>query len=229
MKTGLEKIPGVHDLATAYDDLLGHFKNEIVLPPKSFAIYSQWTRFDSRLGEICVQYLLKNWRRMNPAQLHTELSKLPWPAVIGVLAEFVERQLITTPDEALFKNWKILVTTGFANTDWEQFFIGKRRIGGRAMFEDARFSLEEYRKWGYLSREILINKPKLGTASYSVGTRYQILIDLLSVHSRITTDLYWETIGRAVSRRQAERDLLACKLLKAVGRTKGRFFTKQKS
>ena len=61
-------------------------------------------------------------------------------------------------DLELFKLWKKTATLGFKMANWEQYFVGKRRMGGKAMMEDAQFSLEEYRRWGFLSREISSTK-----------------------------------------------------------------------
>jgi len=233
MKIGLKQLPSTHDLELAYQQFAQRPEQGLPKPQgtvialKDFALYCQWVRFDSRLGEMSVQYLLRNWRRINPTELRDEFLSQPWPAVLGVLAEFAQRQLEPGLELTLFQNWKIVATTEFSPACWEQFFIGKRRMGGKAMFDDARFSLEEYRKWGYLSREVLINKPEATAASYSSPTRRQILSDLVETHSRITTKLYWNELGQSISKRQAERDLLAFPRLRPMGRTQGRYFVRR--
>jgi hypothetical protein len=227
MKVGLESCPTIHDLEAAYNQILNAKRNRNgEIDVNSFALYCQWGRFDARLSEVCVEFLTHFWKQMNPIKLHDAFVCLPWPAVLGVLLEFCPQ------DSTLFQMWKKTATCDFEKVDWELFFIGKRRIGGRSMFDDARFSLDEYRRWGYLSREVLVNKggrtqERGPVFSYAPETRIQILKELLETHSRITTGQYWEALGKSISKRQAERDLGSSNLLKKSGRTKGRYFVRR--
>ena len=224
---GLEILPRTEDLERAYNQILDaerHENGKIDL--KLFSTFCQWSRFDSRLGEICTSFLVRHWRRINPIELNEAFLHQPWPGVLGVLLEFCRM------DSTLFDSWKKTATCNFQKANWEQFFIGKRRIGGQLMFDDARFSLEEYRRWGFLAREILINKQSGNEnnkkcAPYPLETRSQILRDLLITNPRITTQQYWQALGMSISKRQAERDLKNSKLLKSVGATKGRHFLKR--
>ena len=224
---GLEKLPGVQDLEGGYNQILlaqRSANGEVDL--NSFVLFCQWSRFDSRMGEICVAFLARYWKKINPVELHDGFAQQPWPAVLGVLLEFCSDK------SSLFQLWKKTATCDFAKANWEQFFIGRRRVGGQLMFDDSRFSLEEYRKWGYLGREILMNKQgrvegQENRVSYSYETRVQILKDFLDTHRRVTTQQYWEAIHKCVSRRQAERDLQSSGLLRSLGRTKGRYFVKR--
>ena len=219
MRVGLEKIPKIKDLEEAYNWILYCEKVEkSKIDLNHFSTLCQWIRFDSRLGEICVKFLSDYWKQINPIHLRDAFVLQPWPAVLGVLLEFCDNK------SKLFQLWKKTATDAFEKANWEQFFIGKRRIGGQSMLDDARFSLEQYKQWGYLAREILINKAGRVEKSYSPETRMQILRELAATHSRITTELYWEAIAKSVSKRQAERDLLSARFLRARGSTKGRYF-----
>jgi hypothetical protein len=237
MKNGLKKIPTDQDLAKAYAALRG------ALGAGELAAYSQWTRFDPRLAEIWVKAVLERWKSVHPIELHESLKREPWPGAAGVLLEFVARAVRAEPAEArLFKLWKEMVLQGFGRAPWEQYFIGQRRIAGKAMIEDARFSLSEYRKWGYLGREILFNKqafpPELqgtrrgrsggGTHSLALEVREGILKELLRERPRITTRDYIQALGNSISPRQAERDLLGARWLMPVGNTKGRSFVRRR-
>lgn len=232
MKSGLSQLPQLADLEKAYHDfLLIQRPGSPLMESDQFALYSQWSRFDSRLGEICVSYLILNWKRLHPLDLRTAFLKQPWPAILGVFLEFSQKWVQGKEDFQLFKKWMDTATTEIPKANWEQFFIGKRRIAGNAMLEDARFSTEEYRKWGYLSREILINKggalnskASVSGLSYSPATRVQILKELSRSQSRITVEMYRIAVGLSVSKRQAERDLLQSSILVPVGNTKGRYF-----
>jgi hypothetical protein len=155
MQVKLEKCPGIGDLEDAYNQILFATREKnLEIDLYSFAMFCQWSRFDSRMGEISVQFLSQNWEKINPIVLHDAFAQQAWPSILGVLLEFCQSE------STLFCEWKKTATSDFPKAHWEQFFIGKRRMGGKLMFDDARFSLDEYRRWGYLSREILINKAK---------------------------------------------------------------------
>jgi len=221
MKVGLKKCPGIRDLEEGYNQILSAERTANgKIDLNSFATFCQWSRFDSRMGEICIQFLSRYWKEINPVELHDAFAQQPWPSILGVLLEFFKDK------STLFQMWKKTATCDFQKANWEQFFIGKRKIGGQMMFDDARFSLEEYRRWGYLARELLINKNDK-EVSYSYETRLQILKEMLITHPRITTQQYWELIGKSVSKRQAERDLKDSNLLRSRGNTKGRYFVKR--
>jgi hypothetical protein len=226
MKVGLEKLPGIPDLEMAYNEiLLAQRTQGGIIDLARFVLYCQWSRFDSRLGEICVRYFSQCWRQINSVGLHEIASHGSWPNVLGVLLEFCPEK------DPLFQLWKKTVTFGFGKAHWEQYYIGKRRIAGAEMLDDARFSLEEYRKWGYLSREVLLNKGSTPSAiqggGYSHEVRAAVLKELLESHVRITTKLYRNALENRISMRQAERDLKDSKLLRAVGKTRGRFFVRR--
>lgn len=220
MKVSIEKIPEMQDLERAYDQILLYDQDIRNLNISEFAKFCQWSRFDSRLGEICVGFLTSHWTHLNPVELRNAFNYLAWPNILGVLLEFCSN------DSKTFSLWKKLATCGFSKANWEQFFIGARRMGGALMFDDARLPLMEYQKWGYLSRERLVRKPQF-PPRYAYSVRVQILKDLLKKQSRLKTSDYWEAVDRSVSKRQAERDLHASGLVKQVGQTKGSYFIKR--
>ena len=226
MQGGLVKIPGERALHKAYDSLL-HKK-----PAPSYhhlALYSQWARFDPRLAEIWVRYVSREWVHLNPLELRLHLFKQPWPSCAGVLLLFVKNYLEAEkhldPTIHLLEHWSYLVAGGALKGCDEQFFVGLRQVAGKSMFDDARYSLSEYRKWGYFSRENLTHGKSAG--SLSVTTRQEMLRELLEKHVRIRTATYWEAIGRCVSKRQAERDLEKSLLLRIRGQTSARYFVRR--
>lgn len=222
MKIALAHLPSLQDLETAYQEFQIAETLAQTIELNRLAALCQWIRFDSRLGEISVKYFIRTWSEINPIALHEAFQQQAWPNILGVLLEFCK---IRTP---AFRAWKKAATHQLARSHWEQFYIGKRRIAGKLMLDDARFSLKEYRNWGYLAREVLVNKKSTrtlnGAATYDPSTRTQILNELLKTHSRITTLHYWNAIGRCISRRQAERDLKHHPELQSFGVTKARFF-----
>ncbi len=217
MKIGFMHCPTLQDLEKAYHVIFQ--TNGKAMNLNTFSQFCQWTRFDSRLGEICVQFLSKHWETIHPLELRTAFLQSPWPAVLGVLLEFCFKK------DLFFKHWKKLATFEIKKANGEQFFIGKRKIAGSLMLDDVRFSLEEYRRWGYFGREVLVNKQNESTQPHlAYSTRIEILKELLKTHPKIKTRHYWEAVGKCISIRQAERDLRNFPHLKSCGHTKGKFF-----
>jgi hypothetical protein len=229
MQGGLLNIPGRLELEKAYSMLL----HRVPATPNEtdLALFAQWSRFDPRLAEIWVSFLVREWERFHPLELRGALLSQPWPAAAAVLLEFTAKRV---RNRTLFPFWHRMVTESFPKGNWEQFFIGLRKIAGKAMQDDARFAFSEYRKWGYLGREILLNKSGQGsiaeegkrTHTLLPETRREILKEMLTSSARITTDVYWEAIGRCISRRQAERDLESSSIVRACGNTRARYFLK---
>lgn len=209
-------IPGESELELAYSRLL----YERPAPPdeEAIALYSQWSRFDPRLGEILVGHLTKHWERYHPLKLRSHLLKHPWPEALGLILEFVKE----TFKDKLFDGWRRLTLQGIPKARGELFFFGLRALGGDLMEEDAAFPLKPYQKWGYLARENLADAKKAG--HHSPETRRQILSALISKRSRIRTRDYINALGGCISARQAERDLKGDRRLRATGRSKGVVF-----
>jgi hypothetical protein len=115
--------------------------------------------------------------------------------------------------------------SGFAPAEGEQFFIGLRAFGGEAMRLDAERSLATYLRWGYLGREILVNKASQRERVRTLlplDARRRILEGLIRKFTRLTVGDYLEAVGGGLSRRQAELDLRRCPRLLGRGRTRGR-------
>lgn len=212
MTSGLKVIPCLPELELAYDKLLTK-----KVSPREVAQYSQWCRFDPRLGEIWITFLLQQWKTIPPISLNTEILALPWPAAVGVLLEFAKKK-----GDSVFCAWCEIVLSGVTPVSGEQFFIGLRQLGGVLMLEDAQFGSEEYRRWGYLAREPLLAKEP--QVVFSKETRREILKSLLAQSNRIRTRDYWEATGRSQSLRQAERDLKESDLIRCYGKTKSRYY-----
>jgi len=86
---GLEKIPSHKALQKAYEKI---YLNEGI-QVSQIAKWSQWVRFDPRLGEILINYIEKNWKEINPVSLNKVLLKSPWPAAFGVLLSTLSLKL----------------------------------------------------------------------------------------------------------------------------------------
>ena len=106
---GLLDIPNESSLTGAYSRLqaalMAKKKDRASrIKCSELAVWSQWTRFDARLGEILIDYLSRNWKRINGVNLNNQISKQPWPAILGVILEHV--QFLTPRVECLKKSEK---------------------------------------------------------------------------------------------------------------------------
>lgn len=219
---GLIHIPNKKDLEKSYFQL----QHKKIVSESDIVLFSQWSRFDARLAEVVVHFLSMHWMLLHPIKIHLELKKQPWPATFGVLCEFSEKSI--TSARKLWKCWKKTVLNEIKPADSEQFFIGLQRLGSPTMLQNAEMPINEYSKWGYLSREILFNKPKLKTFkthSFSFEVRYKILMKLLTQNKRITISDYLLAIDHSISKRTAERDLSKIKSVKKFGNTKGTYYS----
>ena len=215
-------VPTLYDLQKAYAVLL--HRKPACAGIKDIVRFSQWSRFDPRLAEICVFYFSREWKRINPMELRTAALNGGAAAVIAVFFEFT-RKIIKKEDPSsflLFECWRKLVTINMQKAQGELFFIGLRQLGGKAMEEDAIYASDEFRKWGFLSQENLIPKSVGGILSPS--TRNELLKAFLLKSNRIRINDYWHLIGKCISRRQAERDLQKSTLLQSKGKTKGKYY-----
>ena len=227
MRVKLESIPKTLDLQRAYGELQG--LSPVILNEERIARYIRWSRFDSRLAEILVSYFVKNWRKLNPVQLNEALSLFAWGAAAGVLLEFAFANLKKSSDQLpKFKLWSALVMEGLPMEDFQLYFIGLQPLGGKSMREDAQYSLSEYKKWGFLGREVLLNKASfqadLKLRPLDKEVRQQKIKQLMDQHFQVNAKMYWKAVCESISLRQAERDLKSCEWLESFGQTKGRMY-----
>lgn len=223
---GLTSIPSEKNLFTAYESLQNHAPSM-----NQLALWTQWVRFDPRLGEIFCKYLNQHWKEISPLDFNKELHLQPWPQAIGPIIEHTQL-LLNRRERCFFSSWKRLVTANFSrNSTPELYFIGLRKFAGKAMREDAVLSHQAYSRWGYLGREVLVNKWKQvsnesehGRTLLSADVRGQKLKELLKIRDSFTVNDYREFLGNAVSRRIAEMDLKKHPKIQSRGKTKGKIY-----
>lgn len=226
---GLLQIPSLEDLARAYDGLRG---DQLTL--SELALWSQWSRFDPRLAEILVSYLARNWKKLDLFALRTELLAQPWPSAFGVLVEnAVASRLVQTTEVGVFRAWAATLLSGVSPACDELFFFGTRKLGSAAMVRDAAESSITYRRWGYLGRDLLVNKANpsafksIGSTLLPASVRERLRHELARSRARFTIHDYQTTLDFRVSRRQAELDLARDPEILAVGRTRARFYRRK--
>ncbi|HTL12329.1 MAG TPA: hypothetical protein VL588_07565 [Bdellovibrionota bacterium] len=218
--TGLDRIPGEADLLGAYERL------QSLRPPepgaRDLALWSQWSRLDPRLGELWIAHVARRWRLLAPTELNAALLPQPWPAAAGPLLEQVPFVLGVRSRE--FGLWAKLALSGIRAANHGLYFLGLRVPGGAHQREDARLAFGLYRRWGFLARDLLLNKAPRGDRTLIPwDVRREVLRDLLARSPRITVSDYEQALSGWVGRRQAERDLTRAGL-RGSGRTKARIY-----
>jgi len=221
---GLDRIPRVDELSQCYRILQSGASS---ISPSAYALWSQWSRFDPRLAEQWIGRIVQDWRRLNPWELGLALQDQPWPAAAGALLSQARDLLIPGESRGVFQSWVDCVMSGIGPAHGEQFFIGLRALGGAAMRADAELTLTSYQEWGYLGREVLINKARPGQVTLvAPSIRRRALDELVREASKqgkaLRISEYIAKLNGCVGRRQAELDLRAHPALKALGRTRGR-------
>lgn len=232
---GLVQIPTIKNLKLAYSRLqsvdASPSDGKSPIPSYKLILWSQWSRFDPRLAEQLVSYWRHHWRDHDPVQLNAEIRKSAWPAATGVLFEHVRlHSRFSASERKLFSAWSKCALVSITPASGELFFIGLRAMTGRLMTTDAEFSLRSYTRWGYLGREVLVNKALAAATSSTTTARTDIpaskrreILRELARHKRcVTVTDYIEAVGGAISRRQAQLDL-AKSGLHASGKTRNRF------
>lgn len=222
---GIGFIPKQAELIQAYN-LLQFNSKEVKV--EEVALWSQWSRLDPRLAQILVHYLVQEWQNINPILLNIELKKQAWQSAIAPLLEFAYLSLKQNKlDYKVFQAWMKAVLIGLSAGENEQFFIGQRSFAGKLSKLDVQLSLSPYSKWGYFSRDHLIQlklRSKNKCTLLNSNQRYLIIQNHLKKKSRITANDLIELSQNMISQRQAELDLKAFPGLKKIGNTKGCFY-----
>ena len=108
-----------------------------------------------------INYISQVWRKFHPIELNNCLQKEVWPAVFGVLLEhiyFYYEQKKKKTELGLFRKWFECVLHDVQPAKGELFFIHLYRPGSRLMYEETLYSLNVYKKWGYLASDLMFNK-----------------------------------------------------------------------
>lgn len=219
---GLEKLPTSDELLHAYNQLQSPGNS---ISSFDLALWSQWTRLDPRLAEILVDWMERNWRTLPPALLHEALLRQPWPQVFGVLLEHTAVRLKNSQVRKQFHLWYQCTMLDVEPSSGGQFYIGLRKFSGQEMRKDSELSLRAYLKWGYLGRDLIQNKSsKQVRTLIPRKSRLGVLEEMMRTHSRFQVKDYLEVLEGKIHPRQAERDLRNHPKLRAIGKTRSRWF-----
>ncbi len=224
---GLSAIPSLGALEEAYAELQ---TARSALPPERVVELSQWSRFDPRLAEQLVTHLVHYWRSWSVGALRSALGRVPWPSAWGVLmANGRLHPDLERGDRRAFGAMTEAVLSGLPPGDGGSFFIGTRAFAGKQQREDAEWSSAPYSNWGYLGRDLLINKAsRVARTAHSPSQRRRALDELVAKREREGRTLsvrdYREALGDRISPRLAELDLQAHPRLIPRGNTRNRVY-----
>jgi hypothetical protein len=219
---GLVELPSITNITKAYNNFYSNKK----ISETNIILYSEWSRFDPRLGEILVEYLKKNWSSLNPILLRDINTSSPWPQALAVILEHVIHLEILQPK--LFKFFKALVLEGIEPIKYQAFTIGVFKPGGKEIKSSAINPHPFFEKWGFYEANPFFSKISdvKSTTLLDKDVRKSILKALLSRRKEVTVNDYLGACRHAIHRRQAERDLNNFFKLKKRGQTRNRIYTK---
>jgi hypothetical protein len=180
---------------------------------------AQAARRDPRLLWVLVELLATRFDAFDPLKLRRAASRARWPATVAVALEFAR---LAAPSVDL-EDYARFVTARLPPAPGERFFLGTRAFGGELARRDAEESLGEYKRWGYLGREVPYAKELATSARGTLGPaeRRNLLRRIARRRGTVTLREYLDALGGHASRRQASRDLARARFLTREGRTRG--------
>ena len=228
---GLKKIPSTRQLAKVYS-ILQDMKKEKV-SEKQLALYSQWSRLDPRLGEIVVQHIAWCWKQYHPIKLNSAIGSQVWPAALGVLLNHVpiyfQQKEKNWKEFDLFKKWSGCVMDSVPPAKNELFFINLYLPNSKFLYREAFYSTKLYKQYGYLGKELLINKAKPAHKTLIPAKQRKVILnELLKTKKTLTVKEYLRELGFQLHPKQAQRDLQNHPRLQAYGNTKNKVYYKRK-
>lgn len=226
---GLAVIPTLKDLEQAYQELQSQ---PLHIDAAKLSLWSQWSRFDPRLGEQWISYIENHWEQLLPMEFNQALRTQPWPAAAGpLLLQAYTSQKNNNENVHAFRIWSRCAMTGIKQADNELFFIGTRVFAGKLVQQDVEKALTPYTKWGYFSQDLLRNKVLANDNSTLMpqAARSVFLSALLAGKTSIKVAEYIAAANGAISRREAQLDLAKRSDLKKVGQTKGAYYVVRKT
>jgi hypothetical protein len=188
-------------------------------PEELLVLAAQAARKDPRLLWVLVELLATRFDAFDPLKLRRAAARSRWPAAVAVALEFARE----AAPSAELEDYARYVTSRIPPASGERFFVGTRTFGGEQARRDAQESLAEYKRWGYLGRELPFAKELATTARGRLGPleRRNLLRRIASRRGEVTLGEYQEALKGRASARQASRDLAGADFLERRGRTRG--------
>lgn len=183
------------------------------------ALACDMSRYDPRLFDILVNYLVKHWEDLNPFLLRKYYGRMKTPQTIAVVGEFFIREVVG--GEALY--FAEYLAMGQKPVPTQFFFYGLYAPGGYLARRAAEESVWEYKKWGFLAceRPVVDSASRREAGLLDTTSRCNILKRLLHEKKEISLADYLDVVSHCVSRQQAFFDLKKSGLACRTGRGRG--------
>ena len=168
---------------------------------------------------MLVDLLARRYDQFDPLRLRRAAEAARWPAALAVALEFARA---ARPSQEL-SDVADFICRRLPKARGEQFFLSARAFGGEQARRDAQESLAEYKRWGYLSREVPVAKElgAVGAGTMEPAERMNLLRRLAERQRSVTLRDYLTALRGRTSRRQAGRDLAEAPFLRRKGSTRG--------
>jgi hypothetical protein len=200
----------------------GHWRrwrHRKLTPEALLALAADTSRQEPRLLWVLVDLLARRYDHFDPLLLRRAAEGARWPAALAVALEFARA---ARPSQEL-SDVADFICRRLPKARGEQFFLSARAFGGEQARRDAQESLAEYKRWGYLSRELPVAKElgALAAGTMEPAERMNLLRRLAERQRSITLPDYLTALRGRSSRRQASRDLAEAPFLRRKGSTRG--------
>lgn len=222
----LTSIPTNEHLARLYYEL-GHIGVRTIgkrepwpYQPESneslMALALDMSRFDPRLFEALVQYLVDGWRTFNPLTIRIQMQSMCTPQTVGVVGEFACQASRDPECRYLFA----YLMQGWRAVPYQLFFHNLYAPGTQMMARAAEESVDEFLRWGFLSatRPVVDSRSRTTAGTYPQRARINMLHRYLERNGEIRISTYLDLVNQSISRQQALNDLKASPRLRAVGK-----------
>ena len=176
------------------------------------AIACDMSRYDPRLVDIVVEYLVRSWEDTNPAALRRYYKEMDCPQTVAVIMEFFVTAV--TDNEAVY--FAQYLTLGLTSVPTQFYFHDLYAIGGKLAKRASEEGLYEYKKWGFLAceRPVVNAQNKEASGTFDNIARRNILNRILTEKSEISLNDYLSALKFSISRQQALLDIKAAGLTK---------------
>lgn len=221
---GPEIIPSINERASIYDQILWSPQTVTI---EQFILWSQWVRFDPRLGEILISFMVKHYESYNPLKIWKSLQQSCWPQTFLVLTEFAKNKISQENKKNLnqFMAWKKTIEHHFNKIAFQNFYIGLDSLNPEKLIDKINHSLKPYLKWGFWGVDDLNNLHNLQKLSLVQKKRRVFVLEkLLHTHKEISVKDYRLALNNNIHIRQAERDLKTFPKIKTKGFTRNRVY-----
>ncbi|MFH1874862.1 MAG: hypothetical protein ABH859_06735 [Pseudomonadota bacterium] len=189
---------------------------EIADKEELIVLAAEMSRYDPRLFNILVGFLIENWSKLNPFKLRSYYTQLEWPQTLAVLAEFLKGN--QTDNEAIF--FAEYLQAGLKPISLQFYFINLYVPGGNLAKRALEEGLLEFKKWGFLAceRPTIDLKTRKTAGLLDPASRRNLLCRLLGKKPEITLKEYLQALNYSISRQQALLDLKASGKVKSMGK-----------